>query len=207
MKDKSIYIIGGGPSLKGFDFQKTANLNTLVINHAAEHVINPSFFLTADSGVIRKAAINNFWKCNENTHKIVVMGSDHKRYKKTKQYFSKYDQVVAPIRYDGVIGFEYSSFATGKNSGFCGLQYAIINGYTTIYLMGFDLQATLSQRHFYDKDRSGEKGLGKCLSSFHTHFKTALNILVKSNISIFSLSPTSLLNDIIPFKQFKDTLS
>lgn len=195
--EKECFVIGGGPSLTGFDFDLLKDRTTIGVNHAIHSVVNPTYYITADSGVIKKSAVNNFWDIPKTTQKIVVMGSDHKRYKHVKDYLNKFDHIIAPKRYDGKIGFDYNSFATGKCTGFCALQFAVLCGYKKIYLLGIDLSAPNNKRHFYDDFTASNAG--RKLDVFHKHFITALEILKNTDIEVISCSRISILNNSIEY--------
>ena len=48
------FIVGGGSSLKKFDFTKLANKNTIVVNKAIVDVPNPKHFITMDYTFLKK---------------------------------------------------------------------------------------------------------------------------------------------------------
>lgn len=195
---KKVFIVASGPSLTDFGFNKLKNKDTIAVNHAVHSVPDPTYYITADSGVIRKSADNNFWKLGKDTVKIAVMGPEHKRYSKVKDVLYKFDKVIKPARFDGVIGFNYEDFATGKCTGFCALQLAVLLDYKRIYLLGIDLVAPEGKRHFYGK--AGIPDASRCLGTFYEHFVTGINILHKeSDVRVVSCSSISRLNQYIPF--------
>lgn len=204
MKD-AVYIIGGGTTLDGFDFNLLKHKDTIVINHAVKYVSNPTYFLTADSGVIKQAIISDFWGLNKCTKKIAVIGSDHKKYNAIKEFLPKFDHTIVPSKYNGEISKTFEDFATGKNSGFCGLQFAIAMGYKRIFLLGFDLQKQKGRKYFY---KDGIK-VNSPYSIFIKHFKTALEIIKSEmDVEVISCSKISPLNDDISYvplnKLFKE---
>ena len=57
MKNKRrVFIVGGGTSVKGIDFNLLKDEDIIATNWSAKHIPSPTYFLTADSGVILKAA-------------------------------------------------------------------------------------------------------------------------------------------------------
>ena len=191
---KEVYIIGGGSSLKGFNWTLLADKATIAVNGSLKDVPNPNIFITADSYFAHRAAHSNFW--NIDTYKVLVMKSDHIHYKRVKRIVHHYDRCIAPFRFDGQIGFSESEFATGQNSGFCGLQYAVILGAKVIHLLGMD---------FCDDGNSNYHGLYSSdptkFAEFFCHFKTGIEILKRHGIKVISRSPISLLNGIIEYKE------
>ena len=104
------------------------------------------------------------------------------------------------IRNTGVegIGFSFSDFKTGYNSGFCGFQLAVLLGYKKIYLLGFDLVSG-SQCHYHNRYK-GRKIDKESLDRYYDNFVLALKeIKEKTNIEVFSCSNISRLSKIIPY--------
>jgi len=124
--DKEIYVVGCGPSLRDFDWRVLAGRTTIAVNGALRDVPGPSFFITGDSGFAVSAAQNDFWGVE--TRKVLVMREDHRYWPRVRPYAPKYDHRIRPARFDGEIGLSEADFATGRNSGFCGMQYAAILG-------------------------------------------------------------------------------
>ena len=187
-----IFIVGGGASLKGEPLGWLKFEDTIAVNYAALHIPDPTYFLTADSGVIAKSVQNNFWGLK--SKKVVVINSqEHPRWKDVREFIPKFDEHVIPTRWDGEISLDQNNFATGKNTGFCALQYAVHLGYKEIYLLGLDLQKTEGQKYFY-----GEGGTDSPYDLFYEHFKIGLNRL-KGIVNIYSCSPVSRLNKHIPY--------
>ncbi|MHA1592740.1 MAG: hypothetical protein ACTSUP_09745 [Candidatus Heimdallarchaeaceae archaeon] len=204
-KEKEIYIVGSGPSLQNFNFSSLINRDTIGVNRAVESIPNPTYFIVADSGIIRKAVRANFWNMDSSTIKVVVMGPEHKRYKQVKGVLNRYDRIIKPSRFDGEISFDKNHFATGKNTGFCALQLAVLLGYKKIYLLGIDLTADRGKRHFYSKEM--DINPGRCLKNFYKHFVRGLAILhTMSDVKVYSCSPISRLNKHIEYTPIEKVL-
>lgn len=192
MRDR-VFIIGSGSSIKGLDFDLLKNEDTIATNWSAKHVLSPTYFITADSGVILKAANADFWGLGKDTKKIVVMGSKHRRYSSVKDVLNKYDKVIKPTRFDGQISFKKGKFATGRNTGFCALQYAVLLGYQKIYLLGIDLRFSEGgKKYWYDEKVRNQN---KEHLNFLKHFVEGMRIIQnKSKIKVISCSDISRLN-------------
>lgn len=201
-----IIIVGCGPSLRDFNFSKLHGKSTIAVNHAIRF-FKPTYFLSADSGIIKQSVIQNFWGQSD-TIKIAVIKEDHRAWLSVKPYLQLYDKVIKPTRIDGVISFDNSEFATCRNSGFCAIQFAILSGFTTIFLFGFDLVKYKGQKHFYDVKFNSALGIEHDdeMSDFYQRFITAFQILKNTNIKVFSCSPFSLLNSVIPKIGFEEAL-
>lgn len=184
-----ICVIGGGPSLKGFDFSKLRDLDTIAVNSAIQDVPNPTYFITCDSGFVKRAVRAKFW--NVNTKKILIFTH------KILPYESYFDLVIEPKSCGGGIGFTMDNFITGCNSGFCALQYAVLLGYKKIYLLGIDLD-TKGGNHYHNRTNLYVSHL----KTFYNHFVDALAVLKNTDIKVISCSPISRLNEFIPYMPF-----
>lgn len=194
---KEIYVVGCGPSLKGFNWTLLADKTTIAVNGSLKDVPNPNIFITADSYFAFRAAHANFW--NIDTHKVLVMGTDHAHYKRVKPVVHQYDHRIVPVSFGGQIGLSKSQFATGQNSGFCGLQYAVILGAKVIHLLGMDFCCEDSSSNYHGLYTSTSIKFAE----FFRHFKTGIEILRRHKIKVISHSPISLLNGVIEYEKLR----
>lgn len=205
MNREKVFIIGGGPSLKGFDFDLLKNQNTIAVNYAVKYVPNPTYFLTADSGVIRKAVDANFWGMT-NTIKVIVMNpKEHPCWYRVEFLVHRYDVWIKPYQTNtGLIGFDYEHFVTGKNTGFCALQHAVLLKYKKIYLLGFDLSRDEKNRKYFYAERGGTKSP---YNVFLKHFITGINrIHNQSRIEVSICSKPSRLEPYVKFVPIEEAL-
>lgn len=191
---EDIYVIGCGPSLKKFDWFKLSNKTTIAINGAILDTPMPDYFVTADSRFAIRAAKSYFWHID--TYKVLIMANNHNRFKQVQPFLPFFTHRIIPIRFDGEIGVSESEFATGQNSGFCGMQLAVILGAKRIHLLGMDFHSK-GGSNYHKKYSSGVNQLDE----FYTHFVTAINKLRKLDIEVISHSPTSRLNSIIEYQE------
>ena len=207
MKD-DVYIIGGGISLKGFDFRKLKDKNTIVVNMSAFDVPNPTYCITADSGILRKVQ-EGYFKDIDTTW-VLVTNPNHCSMKWKNGVFKHIHSgyvynlfaVNMIIRNAGVegIGFEFKDFRTGYNSGFCAFQLAFLLGYKRIHLLGFDLCEKDSRTHYHNRYRNKKTISDKMFEKFYTNFVLAIGILKeKTDIEVISHSKISRLNSFIPY--------
>ncbi len=204
-----IYIIGGGPSLKNFDFEQLRGLDTIAVNVAALDVPDPTFCITADSGQFRKLQEGYYDKV-DNTTWVLITNPDHCTMKYKDGVFKNIRtgfiyNLLAPtmvIRNSGIegLGFTFNDFRTGYNSGFCAFQFAVLLGYQRIHLLGIDL----NDGHHYHKRYKDRQTIGKMgLENFYLNFIRAFEIIrEKSSIEVISHSKFSRLNKAIPYKPF-----
>ena len=203
---KSVYIVGGGGSLLGFDFAKLKDKETIAVNVAALDVPNPTYCITADSSIFKKVQ-EGYFK-NVKTTWVLVTNPDHCAMKFKDGLFKGVhtgfvynlfcmDMIIRNAGVEG-IGFSFNDFKTGYNSGFCGFQLAVLLGYTEIHLLGFDM--TIGKKcHYHDKYRN-RKISGNSFNNYLTNFIKALKIIKdETDIKVISHSAISKLNESITY--------
>lgn len=190
---KDIYVVGCGQSLKGFNWTLLTDKTTIAVNGSLSYVPNPDYFLTADSRYAIIAAQKDFY--NIPTYKILVISPTHRCFKLVRPFISKYDHLVTPKYGNSTIGFNEDEFGTGQNSGFCGMQLAVILGAETIHLLGMDFCGE-GKGNFHNRYQSCPRKWDEFLSNF----KVAVKVLKEHDIEVVSHSPISKLNDTIEYK-------
>lgn len=206
-------VFAGGPSLKGFDFSKVADWDTIVANKSIFHIPNPNYFITVDYTFLRKIDIKRF-RSIETTKVFVAdlhfpfLKEQDGRIVDTRfnlvYNLKAFDLVVKSRKAEG-IGYTFDDFRTGLNSGYCALQLAVALGYRRIYLFGFDL-CTTSVSHYHEEYGESKEKFDKKLEGYFQSFKQGLEELKKSDIKVYSCSPISRLNQIIPYKDWKEVI-
>ena len=196
--NKEVYIIGGGPSLVGFDFSQLKDLDTIAVNVSALDVPNPTYCITADSGIFKKIQkglfkdIDTTWVLVTNPNHATMKWKNGKFTHKSGFVYNLFavNMVIRNAGTDG-IGFSFKDFRTGYNSGFCGLQLAVLLGYETIHLLGFDLSSDRGNSHYHDRYH-GNKIVDETFTKFRDNFIGALKIIQEeTNIQVISHSSTS----------------
>lgn len=157
-----LFIVGGGPSLCGFDFSRLGNKSTVVVNNSVFDVPNPNYFITMDYTWLTKNSIldrsrNREKFLSKGIHKVFVVSfaGDRTRCEWTSKgvkdkYFdleydlSLFDQIIPAAQYGG-IGVDIEDFRCGSDSGFCALQLGTLLGYKRIYLLGMDFDVVKSK--------------------------------------------------------------
>lgn len=216
---KEIFIIGGGESLKGFDFNLLKDKTTMVINKAIFYLKNANFFITHDLAFFKKIDINAFIKIK--IPKFFVISSIvfpymeiikerlfDRRFQNTFYDLKMLDSIIISKKEKG-IGITLDDFRHGHCSGYSALQLAIIMGYTEINLLGFDLLVG-ENTHWHNgynlNDGDSKEENQERFDYYYFNFKTGLNEIVKKvpNIKIYNYSKNGRLNDIIPYKSLKE---
>ena len=207
---KEVFVIGGGSSLKDFDFGKLNEKDTIIVNKAIQYVPNPTYFITIDFTVLKKMSriydisptkifVANFTKpyLQEKEGRIVDI-----RFPLVYK-LEDFNMIIKSYKTEGM-GIKFNDFRNGDNSGFCALQLAVVLGYEEIYLLGIDLNVD-KETHFHGGYGESKEKFVKKLDKYYENFVIGLNELKnkKPNIKVISCSPISKLNGIIPYKEFK----
>lgn len=189
-----IYVVGCGPSLKKFDWSLLKDKTTIAVNGSIRDVPKPDYFITADSYYARKAVQEAFYY--KNAFKILVMNDNHKHFKHLTGIICEYNYRIKPAKFNGDIGFTENQFCTGQNSGFCGMQLAVILGAKIVHLLGIDCSG--SGKGNYHGLYSSNPAVW---DEFFGHFVTAVQILQKHNVKVISHSAISRLNNFIEYEE------
>ena len=207
---KEVYIVGGGYSLKNFDFNKLKDKDTIVVNKSIKHVPNPTYFITIDFTALKKIPpINNISPTK------IFIANFTKPYLQEKEgrivdvrfpliyKLEDFDMIIKSYKTEGM-GIKFNDFRNGDNSGYCALQLAIVLGYTEIHLLGIDLVIG-EETHWHDGYGESKEKFGKKLDKYYENFVVGLNELKskRPDIKVVSCSPISKLNETIPYKELE----
>ena len=213
--DGEVFVVGGGPSLVGFDFSTLVNRCTIAVNKSVFHIPNPNYFISVDYTFLRKVTKAVFNPIR--AKKFFVADFSYSFMKEVDKQItdtrynmrydlSGYNILIRAYKQEG-IGYTFEDFRTGRNSGFCALQLAVIFGFKKIYLLGIDLNQQ-GKTHFHEGYGERAKTFVPKLNTYYDYFKVALEQLKseRPDIQVTSCSPSSRLNDVIPFKNFCEVL-
>ena len=143
-----VYIVGGGPSLKDFDFSVLDNYITISVNRSWEFMNNPTICFSIDTRWLNQTQGGSFghevkeeWK-NIDTMKIMLDTAPGSR-----------QDDIHYIKYLGRDGFSddlEEGLNSGHNSGYSAIQLAAALGSKEIHLLGFDMgNPGPKQKHFH----------------------------------------------------------
>lgn len=210
MNKESVYIIGGGESLKTFDWAKLQNKDVIAVNKAVLNWPLSKYFITMDYTFLKKIKnrLSDISKCT----KIFIANFTFDFMKeengqiKDSRYNLVYDlkefDVIIKSRERGYFGTEFNTFSNGQNSAYCALQLAIILGYKNIYLVGLDFQFK-ETTHYHDGYNHNEKVFRTKLDEYYNYFKTGIKFL-KTNypdINIYNCSSSSRLSKDLEYRE------
>jgi len=210
------FVVGGGSSLKNFDFSLLANQDSIVTNKAIFDTPNPKYFITVDYTFLRKIDLKKFKSIK--TTKIFVAGFHHFYIRESRgqivdtRYNLVYDLspfniIIKSNKAEG-IGPSFDEFRTGLNSGYCALQLAIILGYKEIVLLGIDLNITKNTTHYHNGYKGSAVSFERKLEEYYHYFQDGLRQIELGypDIKVISCSLESRLNGIIPYISIAEIL-
>jgi len=133
---ETIYIVGGGPSLKDFDFSSLKDKITIVVNKSFRHVPNPNAMYWSDTRLYG-------WFQEE----IDAMNC----LKVTNKPFPANAPGVTNLLNTGKHGLERDPrcIRDGGNSGYAAINLAYHLGAKKIVLLGFDMKVDKSLSHYH----------------------------------------------------------
>jgi hypothetical protein len=179
-KGETVYLIGGGPSLKGFEWNRLKDKKTIAINKAVKFWPNADVMYWTDGRV---------WTWLE---------EDIKNYKGLKFTIAprRYPDDVHLLRRGKKYGIETSPdcIAHSNNSGGAAINLAIHLGAKRIVLLGYDMGNDGRVSHFHDGYPSNATGENIYKNQFMPAFEAIKEHLKGKDIQIYNACPTSKLN-------------
>jgi len=182
LKGKRVFVVGSGPSLKGFDFKRLANEETIAVNHTLEFFPDAKYHLFGDPRVL--GFVQNIYK----NYKGMIFASHHanlgewERTNDRVHVFAKRADSIGERLEDGL----YSDF----NSGMEAVNLALVMGADKVYLLGMDFCANNGEYYFYGKPSWLKTPVEKCdklLDDRNVHWGK----FEKYRDKIFNCSPIS----------------
>jgi len=202
---EEVVIVGGGPSLKQFNFEKLNEFDTIVTNQAFCFLENPTYFLTVDYTFLRQVHRPLFdeldatkvFVLNNALPEIIDYNGIIRDVRNNVLYdLSMYDLIIKSRRADG-LGWTMGDFRTGINSGYAAFQLAVILGYKRIHLIGIDLCIIDREKHFHNLYKHDILTQAK-LETYFEYFKVGIELAKQAGISISCGSSQSRLAELIP---------
>ena len=168
---KEVFIIGGGESLKGFDFSTLKNKNTIAVNYAINYVPNCKVLVAFDTNYhIMNSNFLESWSGTCYTDRDVLMQDNI---------------IYVPVVQSPEWGKVQPYVCCFNNSGLAAINIAWWLGYDKINLLGFDF--TGGNFH-YGNEIGGTKINQNWFSKTNEKYKRLLQDI---NINIVNLNPNS----------------
>ena len=198
-KNKPCFIVGGGPSLKGFDWTMLKGYRTIGVNRAFER-FEPTIIFSMDTRFLN-------WVMNDK-YTLVKDGAETKaKFMASKAYKvwlctytiglpkGFFIVHVATSYFYGLRNFSLSSMQEGichgDNSGYAALNLAVCLGANPIYLLGFDCKHENGRSHWHEGHVMGQKR--KDAEKWASRFEIAAKILAPTEFRVVNLNPDSAL--------------
>ena len=186
------FIIGGGPSLKGFDWSLLDGELVIGINRAFEFY-DPSILFSIDTrfynwlykGEYGDAAITKFeasqgvkvWADTGNLHYLDAGENDI--------------HVIPKKGTDGLTSTIKDGVCTGKNSGYAAINLAVVLGCTEIYLLGFDMAGGEDGKQVWFHGGHPSVQPDNVYDDFRGRFDECSILLDKLGVKVYNLFPQS----------------
>jgi hypothetical protein len=185
---KRCFILGGGPSLIGFDFERLRGEKIIAVNRAFESAMFADIMFSLDNRFYR-------WIQRDEIPGIrakfaafpgLRVWLDLVNYRYGSDIFC-----VRGIGREGLSRSHEKGLYHSNNSGYCALQLAITLGASPIYLLGFDCKFENGKSHYH----SGYpvRSLSGSTIRFKDGFERLSSLMKKSQIRVINLNPASAL--------------
>lgn len=179
-KGETVFIIGGGPSLKDFNFNSLKSKRTIAINKAILTYPQADVAYWSDSRVYNwyKGDIDNF-----------------KGDKYTMKPYGPLTKDIRILKNCGKIGLELdpTGIRHGNNSGHAAVNLAYHLGASTIVLLGFDMRNVGGESHFHDGYPTRKTRDAVYEKNMIPEFYSIAEDLKKRNVTVINACPGSAL--------------
>jgi len=194
---KKCFLLGGGPSLKGFDFNQIKDHFTIGVNKAFISFPTDITYMM-DAKLYRYLSvlspkdekhrlIQKEWS-EYKGHKVLLSSAKRKKWKPEIEIVAgRKDKVLSLDVAQGIYG--------GSNSGFGAMMLAISLGFTEIYLLGYDFECTNNETHWHEGYTGQSLEVQKQkVEKFKAVFVQFSSIIKEEGISVYNLNPNSTLH-------------
>lgn len=204
-KGKPCFIVGGGPSLKDFNWELLRGKRVIGVNRVYEK-FDPTIIFSMDTRFLRWIIEGNYgqeakekfatskaykvWLCTYNCK----LPEDIFILKTWKTYSRGFRAFPATMR-EGI--------GHGNNSGYAALNLAACLGSSPIYLLGFDMEYAGSRTHWHEGHPVPHRP--DTVQRFKQYFQLAAVRTKEMDIKVINLNRDSAL-PYFPKKSFKEVL-
>jgi len=198
-KNQRCFIIGGGESLRGFDFSKLKGELVIGVNRAYE-TIDCTINYAMDNNLyhwITKGRLGQEAKKKFEDYKGIPVWLDSAGYDYPRGIF-----ILNKLGLHKKTNVMKDGLRSGHSAGFGALSLAICLGANPIYLLGFDMKGKDGQQAWWH-DGYPDNQNDKVYEGFIVDFKRIVKELKKNNIQVINLNPESRLK-CFEFGEFED---
>ena len=182
------FIVGGGPSLIGFDFSQLDCERTIAVNRAFEY-FDPSIAFFMDNDTFYKKVMDG--KFGGHTKERFIA---HKMKVTLNIACSQYEHGVysVPISERPQMTTDLKDgLFEGGNSGFAALNLAVCLGASPIYLLGFDMKTNGSGKQSWFHAGYENPGKDSVYRGWIECFNDAAPTIKELGIDVINLNPDS----------------
>lgn len=206
--NKCVYILANGPSVNDFDLSLLKNSDVIGMNGSSilskQHNFQQKYYVLSDRRFLlnkEKKHLASRDMIGNNCFRILdsrLYDLDENEQKKTTYY----------VKSIGKNGFSTNlsiGYYFGCTTTMLAIQLAYFLNYTTIYLLGVDLNWTIAVKRFYSESRPQIPDEFRSIQI--DNIVNANSVLNTFNIKLYSCSAVSLLRSYIPYKPFAESFS
>jgi len=187
-KGKPCFIVGGGPSLETFPFEKLKGHRTIGVNLAFTKFI-PTIAFSMDSRFLKwletgqygPAVTKRFEEMVSYRVMLETYPSNFPRLVFALPVFQNYSAGHWAMTYS-----MHEGLGHGNNSGYAALNLAVCLQADPIYLLGFDMKHTESRTHWHDGHPKEQ--MKKHIATFPKYFDWGAQKLKKAGIRVINLN-------------------
>lgn len=172
---ETVYVIGGGPSLDGFNWNSLGGKRTIAINKAILSYLTASALYWTDSRVYGwyKQDIDKF-----------------KGLKYTIRHHATYPADIKVLRKSNKFGLEEAKDALchGNNSGYAAINLAYLMGAKKIVLLGYDMHNDGARSHYHEGYPVPATGDNIYRDQFIPGFGILAGLLKEKKVEVYNAS-------------------
>ena len=182
--DGPVALIGGGPSLKGFNFDKLNPCRCIAINRALEQVPAKVLWWSDE----------RFWRRNGDAiarHPAELKATG---LRKADSRFHSYPHPIQTYRFTGMLGWDdrEDCLRHGNNGGYAAMHLAPKLGAMTLVLFGFDMGYDAGgATHYHDGHGYATRPEANLTRQMLPHFVHLVAPLKTRGIAVFNANPDS----------------
>jgi hypothetical protein len=190
---ETCFLLGGGPSLRGFDASILAGHRVIAINNSWELAPTADALYFCDGGWWRThghRAAAGF----KGEHIVTLSDIRH--------------PAVKNIRNAGRVALSTipHRLAHGSNSGYQAINLAFLFGATRIVLLGYDMKVQPGRTHWHAGHGKDDHTQSHVLATFAKHFPRLVEPLRAAGVEVLNATPDSALT-CWPFRHLSDILN
>lgn len=175
----SVYLVGAGPSLRGFDFGRLRNRTVFAINDAYKHIPFATAIVSADLRWCNRRAedLNTIA-----ARKILVVPSGH-------PLPGIHGATFLRAEYESGFSENPEYINVRGSSGYAALNIAFLLGYQQIFLLGYDY--TQPKERWYQRYEWKSASTEQVYSGWAEEFGSTLPQLLRYNVTVTNVGLNS----------------